>query len=168
MHANDSGRSMRDHDRAAVAALDIVTRTIVRRRLGLPRIHGESFFNLLHRHGFSQADLVLCLLHLNTPQAIRGAELIVGRPVTHCPSSLLLTWRWKRTALRQHRQGDDRLVLAVYEPDTERCLPNGGLRRRLEVVHAGMSVGQLLARGVRRRDVRFAVKRGFVELEAAA
>lgn len=159
---------MLERHRETVESADVVTVVRVSRYFGLRRAPGGSLHDALNQRGLSQADLVLCLLRLNAPAALRLAERLVGRPITRCPSSLLLGWRWLRAERRNRRAGDDRLVTIVYVPDPELVLPGGGLARRLSEVRAGMSVAQLVARGLRRRDIRLAVRRGVFELEVAA
>ena len=115
-----------------------------------------------------QADLVLSCLRLGL---VRCAEALVGRPIVHCPPSLALA-RVQRPAGRGRRRGDDRLVIGTREP---MCVERGRRRLlstelydRIARAKVGMSVRMLISRGVTRRDIRIATKRGYIKVEGAS
>jgi hypothetical protein len=115
-----------------------------------------------------QADIVLAALRVNTPASLRLAEALVGKKIVRCPPCLRGA---KRRPPAARLEGDDRLVVRVREPQStertgKRRLLGSPLYERIARARVGMSVGSLLGRGLRRKDVRIAVKRGYVELSA--
>lgn len=116
-----------------------------------------------------QADVVLCLLRLNTRRSLRAAELLVGRPITHCPPMLALRWQPPRLAAERQRSGDERRVVRVRKPKARergrRRLLTCGMYERIALVTVGMTIRHAVLRGVRRRDLRVAVRRGYLVLE---
>lgn len=128
---------------------------------------GRGFYDALERAGVAQADLVLCALRLNTDASLRLAERLMGKPILRCPPMLM---RWTSPVKATVRQGDDRRVIAVSKPRAR----DGGRRRilcadlysRIGRARVGMTVSGLIGRGLRRRDIRIALKRGYLELSA--
>lgn len=112
-----------------------------------------------------QADVVLCALRLNTSASLRLAEHLVGRPITRCPSMLM---RWTTPIKHSRREGDDRRVTHVRRPEAvqrgRRRLLRCSLYDRIARARVGMDVHTLLARGLRRRDIRIALKRGYLRI----
>jgi hypothetical protein len=150
--------------RARVASIDKVTARNVAEMLQCRRIRrGEhALFRTLDSEGFDQADLVLCLLRLNTRTALRHAERLVGHKIMHCPTAY--KWRPIPGATRDY-PGDDRRVMRVQSrPKLE-----SGRRawlRRYPLFQVGLTVAQLLRRGVRPGDLKMVTQRGWVELSA--
>lgn len=142
-----------------------MTRYFVERGL-LPGDAGcDSFYDALEGARLMQADVVLCALRLNTAQSLRLAERLVGRPITHCPPMLM---RWTTPTRHGRREGDDRRVTRVQRPEARqrgrRRLLACAMYDRLARVRVGMDVHTLLARGLRRRDILIAVRRGYLRI----
>ena len=112
-----------------------------------------------------QADVVLCALRLNTSASLRLAERLVGRPITHCPPMLI---RWTTPTKHSRREGDDRRVTHVRRPEAvqrgRRRLLKCCMYDRISRAREGMDVHTLLARGLSRRDIRIALKRGYLRI----
>lgn len=112
-----------------------------------------------------QADVVLCALRLNTSASLRLAERLVGRPITRCPPMLM---RWTSPVKHSRREGDDRRVTRVRRPEAaekgRRRLLGCSLYDRISRARVGMDVHTLLARGLRRRDIRIALRRGYLRI----
>lgn len=134
--------------------------------------------------GRGQDDLVLCLLRMDTESALTYVERVMGKPVTRCPPQVALC-RPPPPPVARPRAGDDRRVVSlrsvnflrvmsqIVRPGS-RALARTGKTRvaldtpmydRLGMVRVGLSVTQLLARGVTRRDLRIAERRGWLTLE---
>jgi hypothetical protein len=123
----------------------------------------DGLFNLLEREGYDQADLVLCLLRLNTPQSLKHAERLVGRKITHCPPAL----RWKALPVNvPDRVGDDRRVTYVEKNPRLKSGRTSWLRR-YHLFNVGLTVAQLMKRGITRYDLSVVLKRGWLRLETA-
>jgi hypothetical protein len=131
-------------------------------------VPGESFWDTLEIAGLCQADAVLCCLRLNTDSSLRLAEKLIGKRITRCPPALS-GWRW-RPHETQRREGDERIVRSVRQPQARemgrRRLLSSPLYDRLSRARPGMSVAALVSRGLRRRDLRIALRRGYLELSA--
>lgn len=131
-------------------------------------VPGYSFYDVLERAGLCQADAVLCCLRLNTDRSLGLAEKLVGKRITRCPSALR-GWHWKPHDT-QKKEGDERTVTTVRRPEARekgrRRLLRSPLYDRLSRARVGMSVSALVARGLRRRDLRIALRRGYLELSA--
>ncbi len=122
--------------------------------------------------GLGQADLVLSLLHLRDQtrteyRRIFAAyvELLVGHPIVIGPSCLL-RYQVNGHQPRVTRSSDDRRLIYVAPGNPRQ--PGTDAHLRWCEYRVGRTVGQLRIRGVTRRDVRKAVRRGWVQLEAAA
>jgi len=156
--------------RKGVAGVDRVTASLVLKQLRLSwRRRGvDALFRTLDEAGHDQADLVLCLLRVNTREALRSAEKLVGKKITRCPPCLQ---RYRAVPLRDLRlrphdtSADERRVLSVVGEPTLRSGRKPWLRR-WHLFQVGLSVSQLLRRGVTRRDLRLVTKRGWVRLSA--
>lgn len=139
---------------------DKILRSRIRLYFGLGR--GALYYRLRDR-GLGHADLVLCLLRLNSATSISFAEELVGRPITHCPS-FRLAWPTNGAA-RARVDASPRLVFVV--PENPR-LGNTRARERFEHFRVGRTVSQLLLRGVTRRDIRRATRKGWVKFQEVA
>ena len=118
------------------------------------------------RMSSSHADVVLSLLRAGTPRTVRLAEALVGRPIQRLPPAVALARR--PVAAVADRRGDDRLVTRWRrgeKPSGRPMLLVCPIYERLSRIRVGMSVAQLLARGVRRKDIRTATRRGWLEIE---
>lgn len=142
---------------AAVAAVDQTPalKYRVRQYFDLPR---GSLFTALR--GFSQADLVLCLLRIGTPRSRRIVEALVGRPIIIGPACRFVYYYNKQNPSLRRQP-----VVVFVDPD---AIIRG--KSRLAKCMAEFKVGrtrdQLLQRGVRNGDIRRAVARGIVRMAA--
>lgn len=142
---------------AAVAAIDRnpALKYRVLRYFDLP--NGSLLRGLM---GYSQADLVLCLMRINTPRSRSIAETLVGRPITVGPACKF-TWSFNKQTPSVGRQP----VVTYVCPPTEAQLRRGS--RLASVYHEfkpGRTKEQLLRRGLRTGDIRRAVSRGLVRI----
>lgn len=107
--------------------------------------------------GLCSADVVLVLLRRNL---LQQASMVAGTPVRryrpHVPPHPPLQVRAAK------RSGDDRLITAVQRPCPAKA---GPATQRYGLLRRRMSVRAALARGVRRRDLRYWIKRQWVEVE---
>jgi hypothetical protein len=142
-------------------------RYLVERGLVPGDVPGDSFYDVLERARLCQADAVLCCLRLNTDRSLRLAERLVGKPILRCPPMLM---RWQTPVRATRLGGDDRIVTRVRRPQAKergrRRLLGAAMYDRLARARVGMSVTCLLGRGLRRKDLRIATKRGYLELSA--
>lgn len=142
-----------------------VTSYMVEHGLVRGDVPGDSFYEVLVQARLMQADLVLCALRLNTDQSLRLAEKLVGKRITRCPPCLRSGRSPSIGATKP--SGDDRIVTAVSDPrivSKRRILPRSPMYDRIARARVGMSVASLIGRGLRRRDLRIATKRGYIVL----
>jgi hypothetical protein len=154
----------------SIQSLPATAQAVVVRDLGLPDYPG-ALYDMLEASGYQQSDVVLVLLRENSQAALRGAELLLGRPISKCPAGL----RTQPEALGFHAGVD--WVLGIINratgPDARRFirlapnyqLPTTDSWMRYRLLRVGMTVGQYLARGGRRRDVLEWAREGKVVLE---
>lgn len=146
-----------------------------------------TFADELERHHLGHADTVLALLH-------KGAVDLVSllTRYTHCPPTLallrrplplpaaaprtgdeiLVTGRRSGTLLRIFAQMQKTGLAAAHSPRLSatgrKCiLADSPMYDRLNRIKPGMSVQQMLGRGLRRRDILIAQRRGWLVLEQA-
>jgi hypothetical protein len=137
-------------------------------------VPGDDLFDVVRRAGLCQADVVLCLLRINSRAALRLAERLVGRCITHCPPCLALFRGPLRVAPRRCAASpDDRRVVATSAPAAvdkrgRRRLLGSPMYARMARVRPGMTLSQVVSRGLTRRDIRIAVKRGYFVMEESA
>jgi hypothetical protein len=130
----------------------------LRRWFYLPR--GGSLFDAAALGGLCQADLVLCLLHLGH---VTSAEHLVGRRVRRGDPA-------QHRGLPPPRLGpDDRRVQVLRRPTAgedgrKRQLATAIYVRMDLLLRDGQPLRAALARGVRRKDVRLALDRGYMTL----
>lgn len=155
---------MLDKYRDATASVRGAVRVRVLRYFGLAATR-RSLFDVLHAAGLGQADLVIALSRQNSVDADACAERLIGHPIVRLPPQR----RGYVRPLVRERVGDDRLVTYFQIGSTTASggaiLPGSPMYDRLSVVRPGMSVLGLLSRGVTRRDVRIASRRGWLRLE---
>lgn len=163
---------MLERYRSAISAVrpDLRLRMIsyfVERGLLPGNVPGDGFYDCLERAKLCQADVVLCSLRLNTTASLRLAERLVGKRIVHCPPCLggYLKPR-KRKAT-----GGDRWVTRVREPEPRtrsgrRALLSAPMYARIARARVGMTLANLMGRGIRRKDLRVALRRGYLELSA--
>lgn len=145
--------------RKAVDSVDEITRARVCEIMGTKNKLRLPLFTLCVNRGWSQADLVLCLLRVDTTQSLAAASRLVGRPITYCPP--VLVRRLPPSALRT---GDMRRVTRVSgNPRVAKT----DAHRRFAEIRPGRTIAQLISRGVTRRDIREALRRKWMRLENA-
>lgn len=139
---------------------DTVLKSRIRLYFGLRR--GTLSYTLREK-GLGHADLVLCLLRLNSPASIHFAELLVGKPIVYGPS-FRLSWpsNGKPSVFA------DRTPRVVYVVDENPRLNKTKAKARFDHFRVGRTLAQLIARGVTRRDIRKAERRGWVKFQEIA
>jgi hypothetical protein len=118
------------------------------------------------------AAAVLTLLRQGATEAAEAAEALIGRPITHCPpdaSAALSDEELCARILLADHHPDDRVVRKGRSPRFPghaiyRGPSRTGATDRYKAITPGKTVRQLLARGVTRRQLREAVKNGWVTL----
>jgi hypothetical protein len=156
--------------RSAIGRIDNATTSRALEMLGIMESRGLG-------ETWTQPDLVLQLLHMETTQARRCVEDIIGKPITVGPPSALL--KPSKPIPVYPRTGDDRRVLFVRSQaflkimaqisassKKGRVLTCTPIYERLGRIRRGLTIEQLLARGVRRKDLAFAQRRGWLQLES--
>lgn len=168
------------------ATVDAIDRKTCQQVQDLLKVHlrwcPDTLFDLLDASGYGQADLVLCLLRINTPQALHHAGRIIGHPIRHFPpverpeaepfSPLL-----HKPLARLQRRFDADLdsppvhatsrVFKVRRKHADRDVGRGKWGHAepwYALIEAGLTVAQLLRRGVKLHDLRSAVREGSVVL----
>ena len=170
---------MLDRYRLPIRCVDFVTANRVLASLGIDaRLRYSSppdaMFFELDWAGRDTADLVVALLRLDTPRSKQYAVTICGKDITKCPSFLAMC-ALPLPVRMSPRFGDDRRVVKVKSPKIVKVINtlekstiiSSRLHDRMALVRAGMTVKQLLSRGVTRRDLRIAQKRKWIQLEGA-
>lgn len=141
-----------DPHRRAISRLSVELRHTILDYFKLPRVR-DHLADVLPSVGLGQADLVLCLLRVNTREARRLVERVVGKPILVCPPCL------------RHARRPPPPVLAG--PRVTYVGPNlfgGGRRDRFAMLRPGMTVSQYISRGGNHRDLRVARKRGLLRI----
>lgn len=153
--------SMMNRDRA--------TAFLLRDYFDLPR--DQTLMSGLLNKRLGQADLVLALLRLRDrnmhDRHILGAyiELLVGHPIIVAPSCLL-HYSLSTPRPRVVKSKDERKI--TYVTNTNPRAPATAAHLRWCEFRIGRSIGQLYVRGVTKRDVRKAVRKGWIKVEEAA
>lgn len=108
---------------------------------------------------------VLALLRVNTGQTLKIAEAVVGRPIQRCAPRLAAM---RKLIVETKPKGKDDIRILKVRPFklkghvTLNCTP---LYSRLGRIKVGMSIAQILMRGVSRKDIRIAKKRKWIVVE---
>lgn len=139
---------------------------LVRDYFGLPV--STALMPALLARGLGQADLVLCLLRIR--DAHRGLRItveehitaLIGQAIRACPPCLL----HYNTPSKLTRSLDDRRLVHVA-PVNPRQEGTDAHMRWCEY-RVGRTLGQLYVRGVTKRDVRRAVRNGWIRVEEMA
>lgn len=148
---------------------DSLVSFLLRDYFDLPR--KETLFSCLLSRGLGQADLVLALLHLRDAQTnpdwrrvmSHYVRRLVGRPIL-VGEPCLLRYRSNGSCPRVVRLlPNDRKIIWV-QPENPR-MPGTEAYLRWPELKPGRSVAQLRARGVTRRDLRRAERKGWVRFE---
>lgn len=148
---------------------DTNTAFLLRDYFDLPR--NQTLMASLLSKQLGQADLVLALLRLRDQRLhdrhLLGAyiELLVGHHITVAPSCLL---RYSLASPRPKavRSRDDRRLTYVV-PENPRAPATVAHLRWCEF-RVGRTLGQLHVRGVTRRDIRKALRKGWIKVEEMA
>lgn len=150
------------HHRRACARLSAPLRFRIFLYFDLPPF-AKNVADVLHDHGLWQADLVLCLLRIDSREARALVAKLVGHPITVCPPCL----RHARRAPPPRGLARNELRITWVHPDLSSRL-SGDLALRARHLKPGTTLAQYRARGGRRRDIRVALKRGLVRVEKAS
>jgi hypothetical protein len=113
----------------------------------------------LAKVGASQADVVLALLRMGERRFIECAEALVGRRIHYCPPCL----RPPAYVDRGDPPTPDQRRITFVSKNPR--LPTTGAFYRFKIFRPGMTIGQFMVRGGQRRDVRAAIKRGWIRVE---
>lgn len=119
----------------------------------------------LHEKGLGQADLVLFLLRVGTATARRHVEALVGKPILIGPPCLLIYRTNGKPTVVGSEVPDDRKILWVCP--TNPRLTNTEAHLRWKIFRVGRSIAQVKARGATKRDVRRAIRKGWIRVEGA-
>ena len=116
----------------------------------------EAYFK---EHGIAQpsrADVVLALLRINTPDSLRAAEVLAGVAIERCPP-----WAPPWPPKPVQRRPQPRVVrMRTDNPH----YPSSELHARFRLVRLGMTVEQMMARGITKRDIRQWIKLSALEI----
>jgi hypothetical protein len=143
----------------ALAAIDSTPALAyrVRRYFDLP---SGLLIHTLTSAGLSQADVVLCLMSVNSDRSRAIAESLVGRPIQILPACKL-SWGFNKQTPSVSTQPTITYVKSLGEVPLRRGT-------RLALCYAefkrGRTLQQLQMRGVSRGDIRRAMKRGWIKV----
>jgi hypothetical protein len=141
---------------------EITKQVLKQLRLKKCKAGKDALFETLDWTGHDQADLVLCLLRVNTPKALSHAEDLIGHRIKLFPPA----YKWRPLPVNvPDRTGDSRKVLHVVAEPRLRTGRRSWLRH-YHLFRVGLSVAQLVRRGITANDLRLVTKRGWVELSA--
>lgn len=112
----------------------------------------------LKRAGLCHADIVLCLLRINTQRSREIVEALIQKPITVGPACRFV-WPDNRQTPRVRRQPKITWVCSDV-------LPRRGTRlySRFPEFRVGRSLQQLQLRGITRGDVKRAIRGGFIKM----
>lgn len=137
---------------------------LVRDYFSLPK--SQALMPALLAKRLGQADLVLCLLRLRDQhwgmrtQFESHITSLVGHPIHYGP-----------TCLQSYRTGPTRIVRSkderriTFVSTTNPRQPGTEAHLRWCEYRVGRTVGQLLVRGVTKRDIRKAIESGWIKVE---
>lgn len=151
---------MRPHHALLVNALPAETRRDIALYFSIA-LCGRLLSERLAENALGQADCVLALLRLDRMMEV---EWLLGRRIVHCPAAHKPAFLPSGSDL-EVRSGDDRRIARV---GVNTALPTTGKFYRWRIFRPGMTVGQAIVRGVTRRDVRLALRRGMIVLEGVS
>lgn len=113
---------------------------------------------LLRRAGLGHADLVLCLLRLGE---LGYVERLIGKPIVYGPSFSI-----KRSSRSGHHAAVDTSPRITFVQADNPRQSQSDAYSRFKIFKVGRTESQLRARGVTRRDIRKAQRRGWIRMEA--
>jgi hypothetical protein len=115
----------------------------------------------LRRAALHQADIVLCLLRIDTRMARRIAEALIGKPITIGPSCRFV-YNFNRSSPLVRTQATICQVATFHNVRNRTrlhtCLPE---------FKVGRTMDQLLMRGVSKGDIKRAMRRGIISMTEA-
>lgn len=160
---------MLNHHHQTIARLstDRSLKYLIRDYFGLPV--ATALMPAMIARGLGQADLVLCLLRIrDAHSALRAAAeshitALVGHAIRACPPCLQLYNQQRNCAADTQRSLDDRRVTHV-SPGNPRQEGTDAFMRWHEF-RVGRTIGQLVSRGITKRDIRRAVRNGWISVE---
>lgn len=110
------------------------------------------------RHpSWNRADEVLHLVRLNTPEALRLAEAILGKPITRCPPCIP---PWPPLPVRKASRVASKVS---WKSSSNPHSPSSDAFARFNQVRVGMTTERLLLRGILHRDIRLWKKIGVIK-----
>ena len=157
--------------RTAIDAIPAGCRKALMESLGVPAYVGH-IYDVLEAAGLNQADVVLALMRLETPESLWSAEAILGKPIARCPpglrdacpeKSLWAQAQWVLSMLGVDGESEldaRRVLWAAPNPR----LPSTPSFQRFRLIKIGSTVGAFLRRGGTRRDIREWTREGSVVL----
>lgn len=140
---------------AALAAIDQTPalKYRVRRYFDLP---GGSLFRALS--SYSQADLVLCLVRINTPRARQIVETLIGKEITVGPACRFVY------SFNKQDPSVKRQPVVSYVCEDPQLRRKSRLARIWHEFKPGRTREQLIRRGLTPGDIKRAEKRGLVRI----
>lgn len=149
--------------RRHLAALAAITRTpsLVYRIRQYFALCDQPLLIALRRRGLCQADIVLALIRIGTRAARLVAEGLIGKQITIGPSCRFVYNHNRSSPLVRTQQTISRVL------DLTACRAKSRLHACLPEFRVGRTIEQLLARGVRRGDIKRAVRRGMILMTEA-
>lgn len=112
---------------------------------------------LLRRAGLGHADLVLCLLRLGELDYV---ERLIGKPITYGVSFSI-----RRSSRGGHTVSEDKSPRITFVQPTNPRATNTKAHDRYSIFRVGRTESQLRARGVTRKDIRKALRWGWIKME---
>lgn len=133
--------------RTAVRQLPTPVQSAVTSYFGLP---GDDLYEELVQIGASQADIVLAILHTEPPNMVTGIQSLVTGNYSVLPPTMQLTPLPYPKPVSPSGPDARRVLMVAPNPK----LPTTDAHQRFRLLRPGLSVAQLLRRGVTRRDIR--------------
>lgn len=137
------------------------------------RAHVQAYFGLegdfaltpqLYQRGLGQADLVLCLLRSRSYLARKAIERLIGHPILVGEPCLLKYYQNGAPTATRPSEGLDRRIAYVV-PRNPRA-PATDAWQRWKLYRVGRTLGQLRVRGINQREIRTALRAGWIRLES--
>lgn len=102
-----------------------------------------------------QADVVLGLLHIGTPESMDMVAEIMGKPITRCPPAVP---PWPPKPVVKKDRSERRLAFVGENLN----LPTSKLFQDFRLLKKGMTEVEIRARGISLRDLRHWAKKGLI------
>lgn len=158
------------HRTVAHLAANHLLKDLVRDHFGLPI--ATALMPAMLARGLHQADLVLCLLRIrDAHSALRSAveshiTTLVGSAIRACPSCLQLYNARPVKPQDEPRNSDDRRITYVSPVNPRQEGTDAHMRWR--EFRVGRTIGQLVVRGITKRDIHRAARNGWIKIEEVA